>query len=104
MVSLRRLFGSLGYSGVATLIASGNVVFEAAARSPAALERKIGEALRKALGYEVGVFIRTPAELAAIVNHEPFQPSEFGRGAQLHVVFLPTALDAKTRRVVEWYV
>ena len=38
---LRRIFEGLGFSEVASFIASGNIIFEASARSTAALEERI---------------------------------------------------------------
>src|SRR5215471_9205178 len=76
MQSLRQAFESLGFSRVATFIASGNVVFETTTKETKALERKIEKALREALGYEVRTFVREEAELAKIVNHWPFSQSK----------------------------
>ncbi|HET7904254.1 MAG TPA: DUF1697 domain-containing protein, partial [Candidatus Eisenbacteria bacterium] len=64
MERLRGVFDEAGFPGARTILASGNVVFEAGARAAAAgLEAKIAAALKAALGYEVATFIRTPAEL-----------------------------------------
>lgn len=64
MDQLRKLFEAMGFSNVETVIASGNVIFDA--RNPS--ESKIESALQKALGYEVRTFLRTPAELAKIAE------------------------------------
>jgi uncharacterized protein (DUF1697 family) len=61
MDTLRQLFETLGFSGVATFIGSGNVVFETTAKNAKMLERKIEKKLRQALRYEVAVFLRTAA-------------------------------------------
>ena len=85
MEALKRPFVELGFTGVSTFIASGNVIFETRARDAAALERRIEAALKEALGYEVATFLRTPRELAAIVAHEPFPGSP---EAETYVAFL----------------
>src|SRR5580765_8114539 len=72
MVKLKKLFEQLAFSGVETFIASGNVIFDAPKATPAALEKKIAAHLEKALGYEVGTFLRTPVELAAVLAHRAF--------------------------------
>ena len=64
---LRHAFESLGLSGVATFLGSGNVVFETGAKDVPRLEKAIESGLRQALGYSVPVFIRTHAELEEIV-------------------------------------
>ncbi len=76
MDRLRQLFEKLGLKNVETFIASGNVIFDSPSRSPEALERRIERRLREALGYEVATFIRSPADLAAIAEHDAFPPAE----------------------------
>ncbi len=98
MESLRRVFQSLGFSGVETFIASGNVVFETTARNTRTLEAKIEKRLRQALGYPVETFVRTDAELAQIANDQPFPQSEIDAGADVNILFLTDAPDAKTKQ------
>ena len=95
MERLRRLFEELGHSRVETFIASGNVVFEAPSRNGAALERAIETGLEESLGYAVATFIRSPAELAAVVRFRPFPETGAG-GTTLFVGFLsePPAASA----------
>lgn len=95
---LRRLFESLGFSNVETFIASGNVVFETRSKDAQALERKIENSLRQALGYEVATFIRTDAELAAIASYEPFGQSALDAAAALNIAFLADRLDDKSKQ------
>ena len=72
MDRLRGLFEELGFERVETLIASGNVLFDSAAGNAATLETEIERHLERALGYPVATFVRTPAELEAVVAYEPF--------------------------------
>ncbi len=99
MDTLRQLFESIGLAKVETFIASGNVVFETTSRSPQALESKIENTLRAALGYEVATFIRTDAQVAAIAHYQPFRKSESDAG-NVHVIFLAEPLDARCRQEV----
>ena len=79
MDHLRSLFEELGFSAVSTFIASGNVLFEAAAGdAAAALEARIEAHLETALGYAVATFLRTPQEMAAAAGLDPFP----GAGAE----------------------
>jgi uncharacterized protein (DUF1697 family) len=99
MDSLRRLFEALGFASVATFIASGNVIFEAPARSAAALEKKIEARLHESLGYEVATFLRTPAEVSAIAAYRPFPAAEIeAPGHYLYVGFLAAAPSAEARK------
>ncbi len=72
MDRLRALFVELGFDGVETFIASGNVIFDAGRASAGAIERRIERHLAKSLGYEVATFVRSVSELASIAVYEPF--------------------------------
>jgi len=98
MDHLRRLFESLGFAGVETFIASGNVVFETTSKNAKTLERRIENRLREALGFEVATFLRTDAELAAIANYKPFRQSDLDAAAALNVAFLADKLDDKLKQ------
>jgi len=86
---LCRPFTDMGFENAASFRASGNVVFDAP-RKPS--ESRIEAGLEKALLYEVGVFLRGPAEWAALAAEEPFEP-----GAKFHVMFLKK-LPSKARQ------
>src|SRR5215831_8142971 len=98
MERLRGLFEQLGYKNVRTLIASGNVVFDAGAKKPSGLEPAIEKHLERALGYEVSTFVRTPAEIAAIVAHEPFTRSAIDKAHALWIGFLKDTPAADATR------
>jgi uncharacterized protein (DUF1697 family) len=59
----------LGYPDARTLLQSGNVVFTASGRE-ARLARRIGDELSRRAGFDVGVLLRTRAELAAVVERD----------------------------------
>jgi uncharacterized protein (DUF1697 family) len=88
MDDLRRLFESLGFAGVETFIASGNVIFETGEEDTAAIEQRIAASLKGALGYEVATFIRTPVQLAAIAAYLPFPRPALDAAGALNVAFL----------------
>jgi uncharacterized protein (DUF1697 family) len=98
MQSLRQVFESLGFSRVATFIASGNVVFETTTKETKALERKIEKALHEALGYEVRTFIRGEAELAKIASCHPFPQSKFDESWHYNIIFLANNLTPALTR------
>lgn len=99
MDELRRLFESIGFTGVETFIASGNVIFESTARNIKTLETKIGGKLHQTLGYEVATFVRTANELVAIANHKLF--AERPDGAGLYIAFFaePVGEAARTKLI-----
>lgn len=96
MARLRDVFESLGFSGVETFIASGNVVFESAEANARALETRIEKGLRDALGYEVVTFIRTPSEVAAIAAYAPFPAEVMAQAKGVNVAFLRDEISAET--------
>ncbi len=89
MDHLRGLFEALGFSGVETFIASGNVIFQSPTTDTRALEQQIEAHLRQALGYDVATFVRTTVELAAVAAHQPLPTAEVD-GNRLYVGFLQT--------------
>lgn len=97
MDQLRTLFEEMGFANVKTFIASGNVLFDASTKAPDALERKISKLLRNSLGYDVDVFLRTHAQLEAVCA----RCQEAPEGGSVFVGFLPTALDAREKKIVE---
>ncbi len=95
MSELAALCEGCGFSGVATYIQSGNVVFGSALpekKVKAALE----SALAKRMGKPVGVAVRTGAELAAVLEANPFKEAAPNRVIVLFLDAPPPrgALDA----------
>ena len=97
MEQLRALFEALGFRAVSTFIASGNVVFDADSADEKALGERIERHLQAQLGYDVGTFLRTPAELAEIARYDAFPAvTRSGEPHSLYVAFLkqPPSADA----------
>jgi uncharacterized protein (DUF1697 family) len=99
MTELRKLFESIGFDGVETFIASGNVIFESAAKPDRVLEQKIEAELKKRLGYAVDTYVRSLPELQAIAEYHPFSSTEFDIDhAALYVGFLAEAPSREAAR------
>jgi uncharacterized protein (DUF1697 family) len=71
MADLKRLCEKAGFSNVQTYIASGNVIFQSKLTTAQAKALLISR-LERYTGKPVGVIIRTPAEMEAIVEKNPF--------------------------------
>lgn len=97
------VYESLGLTGVTTFIASGNVVFDKPSGSLAALEATAEKAFESALGYAAATFIRTPAQLKAIVRNRPFGGRGPETGATLHVGFLKQRPSAEQLEALKAY-
>jgi uncharacterized protein (DUF1697 family) len=88
MAELRRAFEASGYRNVATYIASGNVIFDAAGTDPEALTRDVEARLDAALGYHMDVILRSAAQMRALIAAEPFAGVEASDQIRLNVTFL----------------
>lgn len=86
---LRETFTGLGFGGVRTVLASGNVAFESDRTDAAALKHDIERALADRFGYEAWIVLLTRERLGAIVVDFPFDASDASR--QPYVVFASEA-------------
>lgn len=97
MSELRELCEDAGFANVTTYIQSGNVVF-ASKLTVAKVRQKLETALRKKMGKPVGVLLRTPAELEAIVERNPFKKAAPN---QVLVLFLDRAASKSALAEIE---
>ncbi len=72
MADLRALLADLGLAQPRSLLNSGNLVFEAPGRAPAALERLLEREAAARLGLETHFLVRTAAEWRELVAANPF--------------------------------
>ncbi|HEX5028231.1 MAG TPA: DUF1697 domain-containing protein [Gaiellaceae bacterium] len=70
MPILREALTEVGFEEVATYVQSGNVVVTTS-RAPAAVAKAVAAAIDERFGLDVGVAVRTRAELAKIVERDP---------------------------------
>ena len=99
MTELQTIFQQLGLADVSTFIASGNVIFRAAGKTPS-LENIIETGLQKALGYPVPTMLRTTREVGDLAQYEPF-PSAVIAQASLYVGFMrDKATTAATKKAL----
>lgn len=87
MVRLAAAFRGMGFAGVKTLLASGNVLFEARGERRR-LARTIEAGLERALGHEVGIIVRSLQELRRLVESQPFRGIRVTPRTRLFVTFL----------------
>ena len=91
MAEFRVLLSEAGYTGVATLLNSGNAVFTAATGTPASHAAGIASALFSKLKVDVPVIVKSARELSAIVAGNPIS-AEAADHSRLLVAF---AQDSK---------
>jgi uncharacterized protein (DUF1697 family) len=75
MGDLKAICGEAGFTSVATYIASGNVVFDSKAK-PATVKSELEARLLAYLGKPMGVTVRTAAEMAAVLEANPFPKAD----------------------------
>jgi uncharacterized protein (DUF1697 family) len=90
MAELRAMCESLGFANVRTYIASGNVVFSSKL-SETAVKKKLESALETYAGKPVGVLIRTAAELAAVLDDNPFKSAAPNQTVAIFLDSVPPA-------------
>ncbi|MGI0065452.1 MAG: DUF1697 domain-containing protein, partial [Nitrosotalea sp.] len=88
METLKKTFESLRFENVKTLLASGNVLFDAPQTSASVMTKKIEEKLEKMFGHEIGVLIRTIKDLQLLEKADPFKGIIVTPQTRLYVTFL----------------
>jgi uncharacterized protein (DUF1697 family) len=78
---------SVGCTEVQPVLASGNLVFRSAVRTPLQLEAKIEKVFREKLGLSCAVIVRGQKELEAMVARNPFKGAAHGKEWYLIVTF-----------------
>ena len=71
MSDLKEMCEALGFAGVRTYIASGNVVFSSR-KSESAVKAALETELEAYAGKPIGVLVRTAAEMQAVLADNPF--------------------------------
>jgi len=92
MAPLRDLLSSSGYGEVRTYVQSGNVILRSRSGEKA-LAASLRQRLSDAFGFDIGIFVRTPAQLADVAANNPFVGPGVDPGRQLHVAFLEAVPD-----------
>jgi uncharacterized protein (DUF1697 family) len=98
---LKRAFEAAGFTGVVTVLASGNVVFDARAQPSAALEKKAEAAMRKVLGSAFLTFVRPVATLEAMIASDPYRGLRVDANAKRIVTFVRTPPAVKLALPIE---
>lgn len=97
MAGLKAMFAELGFSDTRTLLASGNVVFDAGARKGTALESFLESETAKRLELGTDYLVRSPAEWRRAIAKNPF-PREAERDPA-HLLLLPMKSTPEKREL-----
>jgi uncharacterized protein (DUF1697 family) len=91
MADLRALLTRLGFTDVATLLQSGNAVFNAPEALPDELAARIERALADEFSMSVRCMVRTGPELRAVIEGNPF--ADVTQGSRFLALFLSANPD-----------
>ena len=98
MGTARDVLSGLGFADVSSYVNSGNLLFSASGTA-ADHESAIRAALEKEFGFELTTFVRTAAQVRALVEAQPFGELVTGH---THFALLPlTRLTAREKKAVE---
>ena len=96
MAGLQAVFADLGFTGVRTLLNSGNVVFRSDRKmTAAALETFLEAELARRLGLQTDIHVRTAAEWRAMIAANPLPALATDRPGHLIVSCLKAAPTAE---------
>ncbi len=98
MAELKTLYESLGFTGVKTLLQSGNVVFEAESPDLTALTHQIEAAIIRHFGFESKIILRTTAQWKDVIRRHPFSAEQLAEPSKILVTFLR---DVPTTELIE---
>ena len=102
MADLARSFESLGFRNVKTVLASGNVLFDAAEADVLVLTARIEKKLKSSFGQTTGVMLRTIDDLTKMIDSGPFPPMKTGSGVKLYVSFLGRSVRPNQKAPLEF--
>ena len=89
MADLRALCAAVGFCDVQTYIASGNVVLRSALTT-SDVQTTLESALAEYAGKPVGVLVRTPSEMAAVLADNPFPDAAPNRTVAIFLDHAPS--------------
>jgi uncharacterized protein (DUF1697 family) len=101
MPELKKCFEDAGFTGVRTLLSSGNVVFGARAAAITALERKAEAAMKQRLGHSFMTLVRPVEALRQLIESDPYRSFRISPQAKRVVTFLRAPPFSKIALPVE---
>jgi uncharacterized protein (DUF1697 family) len=85
---LREVVEQLGFRNVATVVSSGNIVFETDAQDVSALEAQLEDAWPTQLDFRSTTIVRSAVQIQHLMDRDPFGDRANAPGANLQVTFL----------------
>ena len=95
MPELKRSFEAAGFTNVKTVLASGNVVFDACAASESSLERRAEASMQDLLGHKFYTIVRSLDGLLSLLETDPHAAFSAPPGAKRVVSFVRVPTHAR---------
>lgn len=76
MAEFKAMLEGLGYTGVGTVLNSGNAAFTSTGRSPSKHAASIAAALQQTMGVTTPVIVKSTAEFSAVIGASPIDPPD----------------------------
>ena len=101
MADLRAALEAEGFADVATVVASGNVLFDHPGEADAALEQRIASVVQTRFGIDTFAAVRTSAELEAVLAESPFAGESEDKRVHVHFLERQPAPEAFARLLAD---
>lgn len=101
MADLRQLAAELGLANPRTLVATGNLVFEAPRQKLAGLERKLEMAFAQRFGKHVDIIVRTAQDWKNLAAGNPFAEESRTNGQTVMVRIMRDPLPPESAKELE---
>jgi len=101
MPELKRCFENAGFTNVKTVLASGNLVFDARAAADASLERKAEASMQGMLGRTFYTIVRPLDTLRALLETDPYARFKLPANAKRVVSFVREPITTKLALPIE---
>lgn len=104
MSDLKAMAEGLGLANVRTLVATGNMVFEAPAADLADIERKLETAFERVFGRHVHIIVRTADDWLKLAAGNPFPEESASAADQVAVRVMRSPVGAEHAAALRSYV
>lgn len=101
MAPMREMMEAMGFAGVQTLLATGNVIFDTPETRIADIEARVEAAFADRFGKHIDFIVRDAAGWKRLVAANPFPEQSASDGAQVGIRIMREPLTATGRAVLE---
>ncbi len=102
MADVKKAFESMGFDGVETVGASGNILFSGEPMDAATMAKRLEDGLREKLAATSSIIVRTCAALRQMIAAEPFKKIKVTPDTRLYVTFFNAAPVSKNKIAIPY--